>query len=68
MTPESYVLEDASGSCKLNVQPAAMRAPNGSYMGILGDVFMRLHYTKFDYTKETVSFAEAVTMPNLNAQ
>lgn len=48
------------------MQSNGIRSPTGLYLGILGDVFMRLHYTKFDYTNKSVSFAEAVDEPNFN--
>lgn len=48
MTPDSYVMEANQESgfseCQLAIQKSGgIKSPTGLYLGILGDVFMRLH-------------------------
>jgi len=55
---EDYVISDA-GQCLFGMTGLDIPAPAGPLM-ILGDVFMRAHYVKFDVDNRQVGFAKIV--------
>jgi len=55
---EDYVINDA-GQCLFGMTGIDIPAPAGPLM-ILGDVFMRAHYVKFDVDNKQVGFAKIV--------
>jgi len=55
---EDYVINDA-GSCLFGMTGLDVPAPAGPLV-ILGDVFMRAHYVKFDLDNSQIGFAQIV--------
>merc|ERR1719503_395919 len=58
LTNEDYAL-DSGGSCLFAFQGMDIPAPVGP-LAILGDVFMRAHYVKFDVDNKRMGFAKIV--------
>jgi len=58
LTKEDYVLNNG-GSCLLGMTGMDIPAPAGPLV-ILGDVFMRAHYVKFDVDGEQIGLAKIV--------
>jgi hypothetical protein len=58
LTKEDYVLNNG-GSCLLGMTGMDIPAPAGPLV-ILGDVFMRAHYVKFDVDNEQIGLAKIV--------
>lgn len=56
LTKEDYVLNE-QGSCLLGLTGMDVPAPAGPLI-ILGDVFMRAHYVKFDVDNKQLGFAK----------
>jgi len=57
LTSEDYIVERVNSLCILGLQAIALEQP----MWILGDVFMRKYYVKFDFGKKEMGFALAAT-------
>ena len=58
LTKEDYIIEDA-GQCLFAMMGIDVPAPAGP-LWILGDVFMRAHYVKFDVGQKRMGFAKIV--------
>jgi len=57
---EDLTLEQSGSTCILGLQGIDIPAPNGP-LWIMGDVFMRKYYCKFDWAQKRVGFAAAAT-------
>lgn len=58
LTKADYVL-NSGGQCLLGASGIDIPAPAGPLV-ILGDVFMRAHYVKFDYDNQQIGIAKIV--------
>jgi hypothetical protein len=56
LTKEDYILNEGSGECLFAMSGLDVPAPAGP-LYILGDVFMRAHYVKFDVKNSQIGFA-----------
>jgi len=59
LTKEDYSLDQGSGQCLFAFMGQDIPAPVGPLI-IMGDVFMRAHYCKFDVGQRRVGFAQIV--------
>jgi hypothetical protein len=59
LTKEDYSLDQGSGECLFAFMGQDIPAPVGPLI-IMGDVFMRAHYCKFDVGQRRVGFAQIV--------
>jgi len=57
---EDLILQQSGSTCVLGIQGIDIPAPNGP-LWIMGDVFMRKYYCKFDWAQKRVGFALAAT-------
>jgi hypothetical protein len=55
---EDLILQQSGSTCVLGLQGIDIPAPNGP-LWIMGDVFMRKYYCKFDWAQKRVGFAVA---------
>ena len=63
LTPKDYIIPDAS-LCLFGMIGLDVPAPAGP-LWILGDPFIRKYYTVFDFGKQRLGFAEAVSVPEV---
>jgi len=59
LTKEDYSLDQGSGTCLFGFMGQDIPAPVGPLI-IMGDIFMRAHYCKFDVGNRQVGFAQIV--------
>jgi len=57
LTKEDYILNE-SGKCLLGMTGLDVPSQDGGPLWILGDVFMRAHYVKFDVDNKELGFAQ----------
>jgi len=57
---EDLILQQSGSTCVLGLQGIDIPAPNGP-LWIMGDVFMRKYYCKFDWAQKRVGIAVAAT-------
>lgn len=57
LTKEDYILNE-SGQCLLGMTGLDVPSQDGGPLWILGDVFMRAHYVKFDIDNKELGFAQ----------
>jgi hypothetical protein len=59
LTKDDYTIADDSGTCLFGFMGQDIPAPVGPLI-IMGDIFMRAHYCKFDVGQQRVGFAQIV--------